>query len=861
MVVLWAGAFSAWVLAILFMLFPGSFARASDLTGNGSAFVSSGDSYGYVYGLRSQGGNAVADGSVVTISGGSVSMDIYGGSALSRTGFAEAVGNSVTVTGGLDGFDYSLYGGYARSYAGDATASDNTVSLSGPLNPGAWATVYGGYARLSDGTGTLTASGNSVNLDAGAPLYLVVGGEAYGDSSSVSDSFASNNTVTLRAGAVGLMYGGYAIASGNAESAGNTIIVYGGEAGHVVAGDTHTMNGDAVSSGNSAIFYGGASRSVFGASVQSDGGQAKAFDNTVRLMNAAVDGSVVGAFAPDSSVAAFLERNTVVVGSGATVTGDAVGAAVTGTVQGSRADFNIVAVADGGRVETDVYGGLVEGAGSAGSNTVLVRNAFVGGDVVGGSVGQGGVAMHNSVVIAEGARFSSDTGVYGGLEDGNAVSSTESGNTLFVDGWQGSVRRAAGFENLHFVLPAPGASVDVPMLTVTGAQSGDFSGSTVTAQLPDIITGGRAYLGDTFTLLLDESGAVAEAQAGGLVSLLQGYATYFDGVLTNTGTAVQLQITEERMNPRIAALAEARAAGSGLLGQGADLAADAGLFQAREALRRSGRDWTPFAAFYGGTSRYNTGSHADTEGFSGMTGLAGTWDLDGNEAVFGGFFEFGRAHLDTFNGFSLGDVRGNGSSHYTGGGLLARIEAGPGPLEGWYAEGVLRTGNIVTSWYSGDLRDNMDRPAEYDLSNLYYGGHAGLGHVFSPAETLALDVYGRFFWTHQQADSADMNGEMVHFQSVDSRRVRAGARLSWTVCEGVTPYAGAAWEKEFGGAAHVTARDFSVPDASLKGDSALFELGVNVASSSRPFSLDLGLAGSTGERESMGGRLNLQYRF
>ena len=84
--------------AVLLALCPAFSARAGDLTGNGSASVFTGDSYDFVYGLRSQGGDAVADGGNVRITGGSVAMDVYGGSAQSLTGSAEAVGNSVTVT-------------------------------------------------------------------------------------------------------------------------------------------------------------------------------------------------------------------------------------------------------------------------------------------------------------------------------------------------------------------------------------------------------------------------------------------------------------------------------------------------------------------------------------------------------------------------------------------------------------------------------------------------------------------------------------------------------------------------------------------------------------------------------------------
>ncbi len=853
--------FGAGILAPLLVLLLTVSSRAGNLTGSGSASVSTGDSYDFVYGRRVQGGDAVADGSVVSVTGGSVSMDLYGGSALSRNGTAEANDNQVTITGGMDGFDYTVYGGYARSYVGNAEASGNSVNISGPLNLGPWATVYGGYARLSGGTGRLESSGNSVSLRGSSALYLVVGGEAYGESSSVSESFATGNTVTADGVSVGLLYGGYAIASGDATASGNTVNIYGGEFGPIVGGDAHSVDGAAVADDNRVNMFGGTSLDVIGASIQGDTGSATAFGNTVSLKNATVNGSVAGAFAPESTVAVRLRQNTVIVQGGATVAGNVVGAAVTGTVAESSIEGNIVTVADGGIVEGNVVGGSAEGEGSADGNTVFVRNAFVGGNVTGGETGEGGTASGNSVIVGEGASFSSSTVLFGGMVNGGAVSSAGSGNTLFVDSWQGSVSRVAGFENLHFVLPAPGASVEVPMLTVTDAESGDFSGSVVTAQLPDIITGGRAYLGSSFVLISDDSGAVGQAKAGELVSLQQGYATLFEGVLKNTGTSVQLELVEERMNPRIAALTEARAASAGLLNQGGDLAADAGMYHACEAVRRSGGNWTPFAAISGGFSRYHTGSHVDTEGFSGLTGLAGRTDVAGGNLMLGGFFEFGRAHLDTFNDFTSGDVNGRGSSRYTGAGILARVEGEDGFLDGWYAEAVWRMGQAGTSWYSGDLRDNMDRPAEYDLSNLYYGGHAGLGHVFALSGTLSLDVYGRFFWTRQESDDENMNGEEVHFDSVDSRRLRGGMRLALEMKEGVSPYAGAAWEYEFGGSAHAVARDFSIPDASLEGGSALFELGLEVTPCERPFSLDVGLVGSAGERDSVGGRLNVLYRF
>ena len=854
------------VVAFFLLALPaGSVARAADLTGNGSATVASGDSYSYVYGLRSQGGNASANDSLVRVSGGSVSMDLYGGSALSRNGVAEALNNSVLVSGGLSGFNDNIYGGYARSYVGDVTADGNSVMLEGSLRFGPWVQVFGGYARMSGGSGMAEALDNQVHVGGSATLNFVVGGEAYGESSAQASALAAGNTVDLAGGSASLVYGGYAVAQQDASAVNNTVTVDGGEFGDIVGGEVHSYHGRALAEGNSVTVTGGTgSANIVGASVQGDDGSAQASDNTVSVVNASVDGSVTGAFAPDSSVAAELEGNTVIIGRGAVISGDAVGGAVTGSTEGSRASDNIVAVVDGGQVDGNLIGGLVEAEnGFAEGNTVLVRNASAGGSIYGGKGGAGTSAVHNSVIIGTGAVLARDTSLFGGWAGDGPVTAAGSGNTLFIDSWQGSAARVAGFENLHFVLPKPGAPVDVPMLTVTDAMNGDFAGSTVTAQLPAIITGGSPYRGSTFVLLSDASGAVAQATAGRLVSLQQGYATYYDGILENTGTAVQLHFLEEvRMNPRIAALTEARAAAAGLLNQGADLAADTGMRHAREAAEHDeDEEWRPFAAVYGGASRYHTGSRADTEGFSGMTGLTGSFRTGGGRLLLGGFAEFGRAHLDTFNGFASGNVNGRGNSQYAGAGVLARYEIADGPLAGLYAEGVGRLGHIDTAWHSDDLRDNMDRPADYDLATPYFGAHAGVGYELALGNLVNVDTYGKFFWTHQGGDHADMNGDMVHFDDVDSRRLRLGVRLDLTAFENLKPYLGAAWEHEYSGTARAVAGDFSIPDASLRGDSGLFELGLAMEPSRVPLTLDVALVGSTGERDSLGGHLSLLYRF
>lgn len=857
-----------WWLMLLYgiwMAFPFS-CMAMDLRGNGAVTVSDSDVYDSVYGRLQQGKDGVmADGNRVSVTGGSISRGIYGGAARSSDGSATADGNTVLISGGLSGFDYTIYGGNARSSNGSAEANANSVSIAGIPDLGSDVSIYGGYAQETSGRGTsVLAMDNMVEIGNEVDLYMAVGGRAIGSSGVPALARADSNAVTISGGSVNLLYGGFATADGETTASNNTVILNSGNVDMIVGGDAYSRKGNALADSNTILVRGGDIQSVFGGSVQSDYGTASASNNRIEVSGAVVNGSVSGGFAPQSSVPATVGNNTIIISRGAVVMQDVHGGDVTGSTEGSQADGNILTIAEGGEVNGTVAGGWLEAAGSASHNTILVQGGTVTGDIYGGNGGAGGVAVQNSIIIAQNAQLGSGISLYGGaVGEGRPVAASGTGNTLFVDSWQGSVSRVAGFENIHFVLPAPGAPVDIPMLTVTAAQAGDFSGTTVTAQLPDIITGGQAHVGEVFTLLEDTSGAVAEAQSGELVSLQQGYVSTYDGLLVNTGTSIELQLTGVQLNPRVAALNEARAASTAVINRGGDLAAGIGLRRACAAAESAEREgnWTSFWALTGGQYRYHTGSWADTEGFSLMTGAAKQVPVSYANLFLGAFFEFGVARLDTLNDSTGGSVAGHGDSRYAGGGLLARAVAEEGPLAGWYVEGSVRMGTLDTSWQSYDLRDNMDRHAEYDTQTPYYGGHLSLGRRISLGEHLLADLYGSGFWTHQEGEGVDMNGEKVDFDGVDSRRLRLGARFEYSLTDNIRPYLDAAWEREFDGTARSVAQDFSIPASSLEGNSGIFELGLNMMPDDSGLNVDIALQLSTGVQDGVGGMLHASYTF
>ncbi len=890
------------LLLLAGQMFPAAGATAEDRIGSGSVTVSDGQIYDNVYGDRSEGGDAASSGSRVSVIGGTVHREVYGGFAGTANGAASARGGSVNISGGLlDGdFGNNIYGGYAQSSNGNAVAEANSVVLDGTASLNVEKYIYGGYAQgngsaasrvatryneisLGNGTveniyggyandgpefnGVLLAVENSVLVTGGTVTNVVYGGKADSDFDNTVYSRADRNLVTVTGGTLEILYGGKADSDIDASADGNIVEISGGRIHFPVGGDAVSEFGVANADNNSVFISGGSiTGAVIGGSAESiEGSDASSSYNTVSIQNAAAEDSVSGGLAQSARGGAVAGHNSVIIGPGASAALNVHGGDTTGG--GGSADFNRVTVYGGGAVRGDIYGGKAESAGSASHNVLLLNNGTAEGDIYGGDGGIGGVAVGNSVIIGGATQLGAATSIYGGAAGtDNPVSARGSGNTLFLDSWQGSARRAAGFEYLHFVLPRPGAPADVPMLTLTDARNGDFDGTSVTVQMPDIMTGGRASVGDSFTLIRDDSGAVDDIAVGsGALTLKQGLAVLFDGQLTSRGQSLTFDLVNFRANPQLKALNEARAAALGSLIQGADLIADEGMRQARAAAQRGTElpGWAAFAAISGSGMRYHTGSHADVTGFSLMTGAARNFPAPDGDFLLGAFFELGYASLGTFNSSEPGDINGRGHSRYLGGGLLTRFDVSASPLRGLYAEAAFRTGRLKMSWNSDDLTDNMDRAAAFDTSSPYYGGHAGMGYVRQITEKLRADTHIRYFWTRQDGQGTDMLGDRFDFDDADSHRLRLGTRLEYEASEGIVPYVGAAWEHEFDGTTRSSVAFYALdtPSVSMRGDSGVFDLGLDMKPASLPLTLSAGLRGSVGAREGIGGHMNVVFRF
>ena len=148
----------------------------------------------------------------------------------------------------------------------------------------------------------------------------------------------------------------------------------------------------------------------------------------------------------------------------------------------------------------------------------------------------------------------------------------------------------------------------------------------------------------------------------------------------------------------------------------------------------------------------------------------------------------------------------------------------------------------------------------YESETAYYGAHIGVGKIFSLGDDSDLDVYGKFFHTYTEGDSFNVADDEFEFDSINSDRLRIGARVTSNKENKFSTYYGLAYEYEFNGDAEMRAAGMKAPTQSLQGSSVMAEIGLNYQPTpDSPWSFDLNMRGYAGERQ--GGSFNVQATY
>ena len=314
--------------------------------------------------------------------------------------------------------------------------------------------------------------------------------------------------------------------------------------------------------------------------------------------------------------------------------------------------------------------------------------------------------------------------------------------------------------------------------------------------------------------------------------------------------ALSAVVTGVERNKQVDLVAENRAVAAAFVNQGTDLIADS-----LDTLSRDGKyGIKTFAAVHGNRSKYDVNSDIKINGWSTIVGVGAENEHNGGDFSWGVFYENGSGNYRTYNDFNNEFFRGDGSLVYNGGGIAARYENS----HGVYTEGSLRAG-MLKSEMTDALSDGENKYG-YESETAYYGAHIGVGKIFSLGDDSDLDVYGKFFHTYTEGDSFNVADDEFEFDSINSDRLRIGARVTSNKENKFSTYYGLAYEYEFNGDAEMRAAGMKAPTQSLQGSSVMAEIGLNYQPTpDSPWSFDLNMRGYAGERQ--GGSFNVQATY
>lgn len=867
-------------------------AQVTEITGNAS-----GNNITYsntsLFGYKHDDSTAATDGAVtltnadIFISSGTTGLKgVYGGYSAGGA----ATGNSVFVTGYKHSsapFGNSVICG---GYAGSGAADGNKITFTNSKSSGV---LYGGWAEAGDAKNSVvtitgstitsnvvgghtnagTADNNEVKITDSEISYVVVGGEIFTDGSNASGA-ATNNKVTLINSSANIVYGGrvggtWGIATGDTsangigDATGNTLTIESLKSGSTINleqifGGVVTGQGNANSNkvvlgktGAGAVtmdkvntLYGGGSQNGGGVRGGDANGNEIAIRSNVTLRTGTGSSNgtrIYGGYA----YAGAANDNEVTISGGHVADMVIGGSSSTGAFGSGTANGNKVRVTGGSSIGGAVYGGFI-GMGSASINNIIIEGGTIGGDIYGGYSGYGD-AINNSITISGTVDLSNRT-IYGG---GSVSGNVKTGNTVSFKNTGGSVKAIKNID----VLGVSALANNGNALTITNGAIGDLADTTVKLVASD----SGLQVGQQITLVQANSGVITNTTSLDQATLKKNsnaFISYDFEEVAGLNDAIAVIVTgKEADTANARALAESRAAGVALLNQSSDLLIDQGFGAVKFNGEGVVKDTYGFATTGGSSIRYNTGSFVKANGFSLIAGLAQKTTVDNGVWHLGAFFENDHSNYSTHNDGVDGAVRGDGDATYNGGGILARFDS----AGGMYGEASMRAGSIKNKFggfaYNGGTGSYEDR-------STYYGAYLGLGQQRQLSKNTSLDIYGKYFYTHQQGSDFEVLGEQVTTAAVKSSRMQLGGRLTKQVTAEVSYYGGVAWEYEFDGAADMAVAGADLAAPSLKGSSGIVEMGIRLKpSKTGKITLDLGAQGHFGKRRGFSGGLQINYSF
>ena len=789
---------------------------------------------GNLYGGISKAGNSTRENTITVNSG--THTNVYGGWT-SGTGSKAADkdnshDNTVTIAGGT--VTGTVYGGYTE--AADGKTYNNTVNLNGGNLSN---------AEISGGNRTIgTEKGNTLNVNTAATVKKIDNFQTVAFKDTSSKLTLTGAGVKFDLASVNAGFDAAAQEQTLVESS-NALELADGNAfrSDLSADGTKETNVAARDNNKKIVRYGYTLKNATTATtVGSDtwGGRSAAGNTTTGnalTLTAGAHTNVYGGWTSGTGSKAADQRgdstkNRVTVKGTATVSGTVYGGYT--DVMGGKATGNTVTVEK--TINADIIGG--KAAAEASGNTVNVTNAAVK-SIMGGF---GTVTNDNRINLR-------DAKVTGMVTGGTAANGTGNALNVFYGTKTTEIGDYKGIRNLHFDMekaPMDGTAHTMLRLTNVG---GAKSLSHTHIDLHRDGAAPKLQQGDKITLMENVGGDITVGEnltAKGTDGVTRNY----EFALATVGKTLIATVTKTGLSEQAKSFVETRAGASAFLNDGGDYLAGSGMEAAKKeahaAAQAGSGAYGLWAGMGGGALRHETGSYVDMKGWNLGFGWARENAVQAGTLTFGPFVEYGRGSYDSY----LDDgTHGSGKTSFFGAGMMAKLETGS-----HWIDGSLRIGRTKSD-YTG--------LANYDTSNTYYGVQVGVGKDFHMSETDAVSAYVRYSYTHTAGTSAHLSsGETLDFDAVNSHRLRIGTRYTHGATTLSQFYAGLAWEHEFDGDARATSQGDSAPSPSLKGSSALLELGYRFApKADSRVSYDLNLTGWQGKRQGITGGLSVKWAF
>lgn len=647
---------------------------------------------------------------------------------------------------------------------------------------------------------------------------------------------------------------------------------------------------------NIVTTYGSITTPIYG-SYQFSGAKIQSGSNNMLIVNdthtsAATGAKIVSYSSTGTAVTA--NKNNVIVND--SLLSDAIGATADSTSVSGNGDKNTVTL-NNSHASGVVTGASFSSSGNSNDGDITLNNnvvtlnnsraSYVYGASYSGSANN--IIMNNNYVNINGTSDVVNS-LFGAVFDlSNATSPPISydyftGNTLNFAAGPITTGVIGNFEHYNFTIDPALVNTNTALITArtitfgtndTNLKGGEANTSKI--KVVGIKAGNELFADDKFVLLQatdtmsgDAEGLTTSGVAQQGISLLYDVETSIDTdakqvTATILGkeepvnpvspeTPADSDKPAATVNPQLKALSEGHLASAMMLTRGADTLA----YNTVHTIQHQNPDkgLAPFITLSGGKTRYNSSSHIDAKDGRLTGGLSYLTD----NLVSAVLIESGWGSYNTHNSFdAMNDVDGDGHNRYAGAAVLGHYDF----ESGVFAEASLRAGKNHNTFDTRDIVNlNTGERAHYNLDSNYLGAHIGTGYSKALDEKNTADVSAKYLWTQLKGKDVKVAGDNIHFDDINSHRIRLDAGLSHQYTEAVAVRAGLGYEYEFDGKANATTYAYDIAAPGVQGSTAILTLGSTVTPlAGQPLSVDINLNGYTGKRDGVGGSLKFSYAF